>query len=179
MSIVLSAISLLRPGVKLLNTSQEYLMTVTEITTVLNATDEIVEFMNTESPRDNRQIPAQSAVSLQTPETPGAWIPWYDPPIFGGFSRRHMKIHVGGALIGYFWQRADYIYWCGSLGSDSLPPSRLSKAPGVAHIGGSRMLVIRYDPEHQYGFFLAETTTTQQAAPAKKPGGLLPPILGL
>jgi hypothetical protein len=148
---------------------------VTEITSIFNTTDEVVQFVNTETPSDSKKIPPQSAVSLKTEQTAGSWIPWYDPPVFGGFSRRHMKIVVVDLLVAYLWQRGDYVYWCNTLGSDNLP-GKAYRVPGIATIGAGRVLVVRYEPESKYGFFLAESAPLQQQEPAR-PGGILPRIL--
>jgi hypothetical protein len=150
-------------------------MTVTEITAIFNTTDEVVQFINTETPSDSKKVPPQSAVSLKTAETAGAYVPWYDPPIFGGFSRRHMRILVVDLLLAYFWQRGDYIYYCTALGSDNLP-GKAFRVPGIATIGSPRVLVVRYEPERQYGFFFAESAPLQQQE-AARPGGILPRIL--
>ena len=150
-------------------------MIVTEITSIFNTTDEIVQFVNTETPSDSKKLPAQSVVSMKTAQTSGAFIPWYDPPVFGGFSRRHMKIVVVDLLVAYLWQRGDYIYYCSALGSDNLP-GKSFRVPGIATIGSPRVLVVRYEPEHQYGFFLAESAPLQQQE-ANRPGGILPRLL--
>jgi hypothetical protein len=148
---------------------------VTEITSIFNTTDEVVQFVNTETPSDSKKLPAQSVVSLKTAQTAGAWIPWYDPPVYGGFSRRHMKIVVVDLLVAYFWQRGDYIYWCSTLGSDNLP-GKAFRVPGIATIGGPRVLVVRYEPESRFGFFFAESAPLLQQEPARS-GGILPRIL--
>lgn len=150
-------------------------MTITEITSIFNTTDEVVQFVNTETPSDSKKVPPQSAVSLQTAQTSGAYVPWYDPPVFGGFSRRHMKIVVVDLLLAYLWQRGDYIYYCTALGSDNLP-GKAFRVPGIATIGGPRVLVVRYEPERQYGFFFAESAPLQMQEPSR-PGGILPRIL--
>jgi len=148
---------------------------VTEIVAIFNTTDEVVQFVNTETPSDSKKIPAQSVVSMQTAQTSGAFIPWYDPPVFGGWSRRHMKIMVVDLLVAYLFQRGDYVYWCNTLGSDNLP-GKVFRVPGVATIGSSRVLVVRYEPEKKYGFFLAEAAPLERKN-ASQPGGLLPRIL--
>jgi hypothetical protein len=150
-------------------------MTITEITSIFNTTDDIVQFVNTETPSDSKKLPAQSVVSMKTAQTSGAFIPWYDPPIFGGFSRRHMKIVVVDLLLAYLWQRGDYIYYCTSLDSDNLP-GKAFRVPGIATIGGPRVLVVRYEPERQYGFFFAESAQLQPQE-VSRPGGILPRLL--
>ena len=50
-------------------------MPVTELTSVFNTTDETIKFVNQESPRDSKEILPQSAVSLKTQQTAGAWVP--------------------------------------------------------------------------------------------------------
>ena len=60
-------------------------MPVTELTSVFNTTDETIKFVNQESPRDSKEILPQSAVSMKTPKTEGAWVPWFHPPRFVAF----------------------------------------------------------------------------------------------
>ena len=57
-------------------------MPVTEVTSVFNTTDETIKFINQESPRDTKEILPQSAVSMKTEKTDGAWVPWFHPPRF-------------------------------------------------------------------------------------------------
>jgi hypothetical protein len=173
LSFGLTEINLLPPPEKVHR--QESAMTVTEIASVFNTTDEVVQFMNMETPSDSKKVPAQSVMSLQTAQTAGAYIPWYDPPVFGGWSRRHMKVVIEDTTIAYFFQRGDFIYWCNTLGNDNLP-GRFYKVPGVSTIGGKRVLVVRYDREQKHGFFLAESSPVPQQD-NEKPGGLLPRIL--
>lgn len=134
-------------------------MAITEITTIFNTTDKNVKFVNRETARDTKEILGQSAVGMKTDNTSGAWIPWYDPPRFGNFSRRHMEIVIDEIPVIYIWQKGDYIYWSNRLDSDGRP-AKAYKMAGVSHIGGKRTLVIRNDPEAGYSAFLS---TSMQA----------------
>lgn len=131
-------------------------MPVTEITSVFNTTDETIKFINQESPRDNKEILPQSAVSLKTEQTAGAWIPWFHPPRFAPFNRKRMEIEVDDVAMIYIWQRDDHIYWCNRLDTQG-NPSRSYKVSGISHVGGKRMLVVRTDPENGYSVFLSES----------------------
>lgn len=129
-------------------------MAVTEITTIFNTTDKTVKFTNRETARDSKEVLGQSAVSLRTENTAGAWIPWYDPPRFSDFDRRHLEIIIDEIPVVYVWQRGDYIYWSNRLDSEGRP-AKAYKMGGVAHVGGKRTLVIRNDPEAGYSVFLS------------------------
>ncbi len=134
-------------------------MPVTEIASVFNTTDKVVEFINRETPQDNRRILAQSAVSLKTAQTAGAWIPWFDPPLYDGFDRRHLEVIIDGVPVLYIWQRGDFVYWSNRLDSEG-KPAKAYKIGGVNHVGGARVLVIRNDPETGYSAFLSHTLPT-------------------
>lgn len=131
-------------------------MAVTEITTVFNTTDKIVKFVNRETARDSKEVLGQSAASMRTDNTSGAWIPWYDPPRFSDFSKRHIEIIIDEIPVVYLWQKGDYIYWTNRLDEQGRP-SKAYKMGGVAHIGGKRTLVIRNDPEAGYSVFLSNS----------------------
>ena len=129
-------------------------MAITEITTIFNTTDKIIKFINRETARDAKEILGQSAASMKTDRTSGSWIPWYDPPRFGNFSRRHMEVVIDDIPVIYIWQKGDYIYWTNRLDSEGRP-AKAYKMAGVSHIGGKRTLVIRNDPEAGYSAFLS------------------------
>ena len=131
-------------------------MPVTELTSVFNTTDETIKFVNQESPRDSKEILPQSAVSMKTPKTDGAWVPWFHPPRFAPFSKKRMEIVVDDVPVIYLWQRDDHIYWCNRLDSQG-NPAKAYEAPGISHVGGKRMLVVRNDPENGYSAFLSES----------------------
>lgn len=129
-------------------------MPVTEITSVFNTTDKIIRFVNRESPRDSKEVLGQSAVSLKTDQTAGAWIPWYDPPLYGDFARRRLEIIVDEMPVLYIWQKGDFIYWTNRLDSEG-KPAKAYKMGGVTHVGGKRTLVVRNDPDAGYSAFLS------------------------
>lgn len=131
-------------------------MAVTEITSVFNTTDKTIKFVNRESLRDSKEVLGQSAASLRSDKTAGAWVPWYDPPRFADFSLRRMEILVDEVPMIYIWQRGEFIYWTNRLDSQGRP-AKSYKIPGVAHVGGKRMLVVRNDPENGYSAFLSES----------------------
>lgn len=135
-------------------------MAVTEITTIFNTTDKTVKFVNRETARDSKEVLGQSAVSMRTENTSGAWIPWYDPPRFGDFAKRHMEIVIDDIPVVYLWQKGDYIYWSNRLDSEGRP-AKAYKMGGVAHVGGKRTLVIRNDPEAGYSVFLSNSTDSK------------------
>lgn len=128
-------------------------MAVTEITTIFNTTDKTIKFVNRETARDTKEILGQTASSMKTDKTAGAWIPWYDPPRFGNFSKRHMEVVIDDIPVIYVWQKGDHIYWTNRLDSEGRP-AKAYKMAGVAHVGGKRTLVIRNDPEAGYSAFL-------------------------
>lgn len=130
-------------------------MPVTEVTSVFNTTDETIKFINQESPRDGKEILPQSAVSLKTDNTSGAWVPWFHPPRFAPFSRKRMEIVVDDIAVIYLWQRDDHIFWCNRLDSQG-NPAKAYQVPGISHVGGKRMMVVRNDPENGYSVFLSE-----------------------
>lgn len=130
-------------------------MPVTEVTSVFNTTDETIKFINQESPRDGKEVLPQSAVSLKTDNTSGAWVPWFHPPRFAPFSKKRMEIVVDGIAVIYLWQRDDHIFWCNRLDSQG-NPAKAYQVPGISHVGGKRMLVVRNDPENGYSVFLSE-----------------------
>jgi hypothetical protein len=144
-------------GVQDGKTAMESTVTITEITTVFNTTDKTLKFINRETPRDNRDILGQTSVGMKTENTAGAWIPWFDPPRFGGFERRRIEIVIDEIPVLYIWQRGDYIYWSNRLDSEG-NPAKAYKMAGVSHIGGKRTLVIRNDPEVGYSAFLSNPT---------------------
>ena len=131
-------------------------MPVTEITSVFNTTDETLRFINRETARDTKEILPQSAMAMKTENTTGAWVPWYSPPRFSGFANRRMEIEVDQIPVIYMWQAGDYVYWCNRLDSQG-NPAKAYKAPGISHVGGKRMLVVRNDPENGYSIFLTES----------------------
>lgn len=130
-------------------------MPVTEVTSVFNTTDETIKFINQEAPRDGKEILPQSAISLKTANTSGAWVPWFHPPRFAPFSRKRMEIVVDDIPVIYLWQRDDHIFWCNRLDSQG-NPAKAYQVPGISHVGGKRMLVVRNDPENGYSVFLSE-----------------------
>lgn len=132
-------------------------MPVTEITAIFNTTDKIVRVMNKETPRDSREVLGQSAVSMKTEKTEGAWIPWFDPPLYDGFDRRHIAITIEDAPVIYIWQRGNFVYWTNKLDSEG-KPAKAYKMHGVNYVGGTRTLVVRYDPETTYSAFLTLNT---------------------
>lgn len=129
-------------------------MPVTEITSIFNTTDKTIRFVNRETARDEREILGQSAATLKTENTAGAWVPWYDPPRFAEFARRRLEILVDGVPVIYIWQRGDYIYWTNRLDSEGRP-AKAYKMQGVTHVGGKRTLVVRNDPDQGYSAFLS------------------------
>lgn len=135
-------------------------MAITEITTIFNTTDKNIKFLNRETARDTKEILGQSAAAMKTDNTAGAWIPWYDPPRFGDFSRRHVEIVIDEIPVIYIWQKGDYIYWTNRLDSEGRP-AKAYKMAGVSHIGGKRTLVIRNDPEAGYSAFLSTSMDTK------------------
>jgi hypothetical protein len=130
-------------------------MAVTEISTIFNTTDKTVTFHNRETARDSREILGQSSVSMRSENTSGAWVPWYDPPRFADFQRRHMAIEIDGVPVVYIWQKGDYVYWCNRLDSEGRP-AKAYRMAGVSHVGGKRTLVVRNDPEVGYSVFLSK-----------------------
>lgn len=130
-------------------------MPVTEIANVFNTTDKIVRFVNRETPRDTRDILALSQVAMKTEQTQGAYIPWFDPPRFDDFSRRRIEIIIDEVPVLYIWQRGDFIYWSNRLDSEGRP-AKAYKMAGVNHVGGTRTLVIRNDPEAGYSAFMSK-----------------------
>lgn len=128
-------------------------MAVTEITTIFNTTDKQVRFINRETARDNKEILGQDAVSMKTENTKGAWVPWYDPPRFGNFARRHMEVIIDDIPVMYIWQKGDFIYWTNRLDKEGRP-AKAYKMAGASHVGGQRTLVIRNDPEAGYSAFM-------------------------
>lgn len=131
-------------------------MAVTEITSVFNTTDETIKFVNRETPRDSREILGQSAVSLKTDKTAGAWIPWYDPPRFPDFARRHMEVQLDGEVLLYIWQRGEQVCWTNQLNSAGRPINPAVVA-GAAHVGGQRTLVVRNAPDGGISVFLSQS----------------------
>jgi len=131
-------------------------MPITEITSVFNTTDKTIRFVNRETARDNKEILGQSAATMKTENTAGAWIPWYDPPRFGDFSKRHVEIIVDDIPVIYIWQKGDYVYWTNRLDGEGRP-AKAYKMAGVTHVGGRRTLVIRNDPDAGYSAFLSNT----------------------
>jgi hypothetical protein len=129
-------------------------MAITEITTIFNTTDKNIKFINRETARDTKEILGQSAVAMKTENTSGSWIPWYDPPRFGDFARRHMAIVIDEIPVIYIWQKGDYVFWSNRLDNEGRP-AKAYKMAGVSHIGGKRTLVIRNDPEAGYSAFLS------------------------
>jgi len=129
-------------------------MAVTEITSIFNTTDKNIRFVNRETPRDNKEILGQSEVTLKTEKTAGAWIPWFDPPRFGDFSRRRMEIVIDEMPVVYIWQKGDFIYWSNRLDLEG-NPAKAYKIPGASHVGGKRKLVVRNDPDEGYSIFLS------------------------
>lgn len=130
-------------------------MPVTEITTIFNTTDKTLRFVNRETARDAREVLGQSAISLKSDTTAGAWVPWYDPPRFGNFDARRLEIIVDDIPVLYIWQKGEYVYWSNRLDSEGRP-AKAYKMAGVAHVGGKRTLVVRNDPETGYSAFLTE-----------------------
>lgn len=145
-------------GVQKTNAAVRDSVPITEITLVFNTTDHTIKFVNKESARDMREILGQSAVSLKTDQTAGAWIPWYDPPRFDGFANRHIEIVVGDTPVLYIWQKGDFVYWSNRLDSEGRP-AKSYKMSGITYVGGQRMLVVRNDPETGYSAFLSNTVT--------------------
>jgi hypothetical protein len=131
-------------------------MAITEITSIFNTTDKTVKFVNRETARDSKEILGQSAASMRTENTTGAWIPWYDPPRFGDFAKRHIEIIIDEIPVIYVWQKGDYVYWSNRLDGEGRP-AKAYKMGGVSHIGGKRTLVIRNDPEAGYSAFLSKS----------------------
>ncbi|MCY4146617.1 MAG: hypothetical protein OXE95_09615 [Chloroflexi bacterium] len=131
-------------------------MPVTEVTSVFNTTDETIRFVNQEKPRDSKEILPQSAVSMKTANAAGAWVPWFHPPRFAPFSKKRMEVVVDDLPVIYIWQRDDHIYWCNRLDSQG-NPAKAYEVPGISHVGGKRMLVVRNDPENGYSAFLSES----------------------
>ena len=135
-------------------------MPVTEVTSIFNTTDQTIKFINRETARDAREILGQSAITLKSEATSGAWVPWYDPPRFGNFPARHMEILVDDIPVIYIWQRGDFIYWTNRLDSEGRP-AKAYKMGGVTHVGGKRTLVVRHDPELGFSAFLTNTLETR------------------
>lgn len=131
-------------------------MPVTEITSIFNTTDKNIRFVNRESARDAKEVLGQSAATLETDSTKGAWIPWYDPPRFADFGARHIEIIVDDIPVIYIWQRGDYVYWTNRLDSEGRP-AKSYKMAGVTHVGGQRTLVVRNDPDAGYSAFLSNS----------------------
>jgi hypothetical protein len=131
-------------------------MPVTEITSIFNTTDRTIKFVNREQPRDNREILGQTQVGMKTDRTAGSWVPWYEPPRFGDFANRHIEIQVDGMPVIYVWQRGNYIYWTNRLDSEGRP-AKAYKIAGVDHVGGTRTLVVRNDPDNGFSAFLSNT----------------------
>lgn len=146
-------------GVQSANAAVRDSVPITEITMVFNTTDQTIRFINKETARDARDILGQSAASLKTEQTAGAWIPWYDPPRFDGFANRHLEIVVNDVPVLYIWQRGDFVYWCNKLDSEGRP-AKAYKMSGITYVGGQRMLVVRNDPETGYSAFLSNTVGT-------------------
>jgi hypothetical protein len=131
-------------------------MAITEITSIFNTTDKTVKFFNRETARDSKEVLGQSAVSMRTENTSGVWIPWFDPPRFSEFAKRHIEIVIDEIPVAFIWQKGDYIYWCNRLDSEGRP-AKAYKIGGVSHVGGKRTLVIRNDPETGYSVFLSNS----------------------
>jgi len=129
-------------------------MAITEITTIFNTTDKTVRFINRETARDTKEVLGQTAGNMKPDNTSGVWIPWFDPPRFGDFSRRHLEIMIDEIPVVYIWQKGDYIYWTNRLDAEGRP-AKAYKMAGVSHVGGKRTLVIRNDPEAGYSVFLS------------------------
>lgn len=129
-------------------------MAVTEITTIFNTTDKTIKFLNRETARDTKEILGQSEVTMRTENTSGVWVPWYDPPRFANFPKRHLEIVIDEIPVMYIWQKGDYVYWTNRLDSEGRP-AKAYKMAGVSHVGGRRTLVIRNDPEAGYSAFLS------------------------
>lgn len=134
-------------------------MPVTEITSIFNTTDKAIKFVNRETARDTKEVLPQSAQEMKTENTAGAWIPWYDPPRFGNFGKRHMEIIIDAIPVLYIWQKGEHIYWTNRLDSEG-KPAKAYKMGGVSHVGGKRTLVLRNDPEAGYSAFL--TTASEK-----------------
>jgi hypothetical protein len=145
-------------GVQSANAAVRDSVPITEITLVFNTTDHTIKFVNKESARDAREILGQSAISLKTDQTAGAWVPWYDPPRFDGFANRHLQIVVNEQPVLYIWQKGDFVYWSNRLDSEGRP-AKSYKMSGITYVGGQRMLVVRNDPETGYSAFLSNTVT--------------------
>jgi len=128
---------------------------VTEIVSIFNTTDKTIKFVNRETPRDSKEVLGQSATSLKTDSTKGAWIPWYDPPRFGNFNGRRLEIIIDEMPVMYIWQKGEFIYWSNRLDSEGRP-AKAYKMTGVQHVGGQRTLVIRNDPDAGYSAFLSD-----------------------
>lgn len=143
-------------GVQSANAAVRDSVPITEITMVFNTTDHTITFANKETARDARDILGQTAVSLKTDQTAGAWIPWYEPPRFDGFANRNLQIAVNGMPVLYIWQKGDFVYWSNKLDSEGRP-AKAYKMSGITYVGGQRMLVVRNDPETGYSAFLAST----------------------
>jgi len=131
-------------------------MPVTKITSIFNTTDETIKFVNRETSADNKEILPQSAVSMKIGREEGAWVPWFHPPFRSPFSKRHMEIVVDDVPVLYIWQRDDHVYWCNRLDTQG-NPAKAYEVPGISHVGGKRMLVVRNDPENGYSAFLSES----------------------
>jgi hypothetical protein len=145
-------------GVQSANAAVRDSVPITEITSVFNTTDKTIKFLNKETARDAREILGQTAVSLKTEQTAGAWIPWYEPPRFDGFSARHVEILVDDVAVLYIWQKGDFVYWSNRLDSEGRP-AKAYKMAGVTYVGGQRTLVVRNDPETGYSAFLSNTVS--------------------
>lgn len=145
-------------GVQSANAAVRDSVPITEITMVFNTTDQTIRFANKETARDARDILGQTAVSLKTDQTAGAWIPWYEPPRFDSFATRHLQIAVNELAVLYIWQKGDFVYWSNKLDSEGRP-AKAYKMAGITYVGGQRMLVVRNDPETGYSAFLSNTVT--------------------
>jgi hypothetical protein len=130
-------------------------MSITEITGIFNTTDKPITFVNTESKRDYTVIDPLGSISLATKQTDGAWIPWFDPPMWDDFPKRHMRFEVDGKPVLYFWQRQHYIYWCTSMTQQNIP-AQFYKMLGIGESRGRRKLIFRYDPDFGYSAFFKD-----------------------
>jgi hypothetical protein len=132
-------------------------MAITEITAVFNTTDTTITFINRENARDTRRVPGQSTASLANEQIDAAWVPWYEPPRFADFANRHIAILVAEEPVMVLWQRGGFVFWSDALNADG-SPRHSYKLGGANHIGGKRILVIRYDPRTGYSGFLTPAT---------------------
>ena len=120
----------------------------TEVTHIFNATDQSIEFISKEAQWDNRTVLPQGEVSMKTSNTEGAYVPWYAPPQFADFSRRHWEIRVDDEPLMYIWQQNENVYYTHRLDSRGRP-SKAYLVDGANHRGGKRRMVIRYNSEGQ------------------------------